>query len=158
MEADVAQAEADMQTPAPSPPVTLADQPPPPNWTPDIMVEKFLALRAKTAELRKRQAAEMAPYNLIMGKIEGWLLNELHTNRVNSMRANAGTFFTSKRTSATVVSWAQALDFVRDNEAWELLEARVSSTAAQAIMQERGEAIPGVKISTEETLSVRAAR
>jgi hypothetical protein len=121
------------------------------------MVEKFIALRDKTAEIRKRHQEELAKYNLVMGQLEAWLLGSLHDAKVKSMRSDHGTFFITVRTSARVASWTDALTFIRDNEAWELLEARVSSTAAQAIVLETGQAVPGVEITREETLSVRRA-
>lgn len=121
----------------------------------DHMVEKFIALRDKVAEIKKRHADELNPYALVMGSLEGWMLDALNTHGMSSMRANAGTFFTTTRTSAKVTSWATVLDYIREKEAWELLEARVNKTAAEAIINETGAAIPGVTTSTEIVLNVR---
>lgn len=128
-----------------------------PTMSLDKMLEKFLAIRDKMDEIKKRHKDELNPYALVLGSLEGWLLDALNQNGLNSMRAAQGTFFKTTRTSAKVVSWSTTLDFIKEKEAWELLEARVSKTAAEAIVAETQQDIPGVTISRESVLNVRRA-
>lgn len=143
---------------------TVAEKPPivmpaarPEGLTPDKMVAKYIALRDKVDEIKKRQSADLVSYNLVLGTLEGWLLEALNASGVDSMRAPGGTFYKTSRTSAKVHEWSKTLDYIRENDAWELLEARVSKTAAEAIMADTGLPIPGVDVKREIALNVRRA-
>lgn len=121
-------------------------------------VEKFLALRDRKAAIEKRHKDELVPFNLAMAKLEGIMLDTLNANGVDSMRAaDIGTAYKTTRTSTKVTDWNQTLEFIRTKELWELLEARVSKTAAEAIMSETQAPIPGVTTSRETVIGVRRA-
>lgn len=123
----------------------------------DWLVEKYIALRDKKKEITERHKKELEPYNLNLGLMEAALLDILLSNKADNMKLSVGTFYKSTKTSAVVVKWADVLDFIREKDAWELLEARVSSTAAQAILEETQAPIPGVEIKRETSLNVRRA-
>ena len=127
----------------------------PPTITFDQMVAKYIALRDKTDAIKKVHQAELAKYNLALGTLEGWMLNVLNTNHAESMRAEAGTAYTSTIASAKVEDWDAVLEFVKVNDAWDLLEHRVSKLAAEAIIQETKQPIPGVSIDRSVRLYVR---
>lgn len=134
---------------------TTVEPAPKPKMTADQMVEKFIALRDRVAAIKKKHTDELAPFNLAMGALEGWMINILNTNGAASLKAAAGTFYTTTRTSARVDEWSTVLDFIRTNEAWELLEARVNKTALEAIIGDTNTSIPGVTVSRELVLNVR---
>lgn len=123
----------------------------------DWLVEKYIALRDKKKEITERHKKELEPYNLNLGLMEAALLDILLSNKADNMKLKVGTFYKSTKTSAVVTKWADVLDFIREKDAWELLEARVSSTAAQAILEETKTPIPGVEIKRETSLNVRRA-
>ena len=128
---------------------------PPPGMTPDVMVEKYVALRDKVTEIKARHAAELAPYNLVMGTLGGWLLDVLNRNKQRHMSSPAGTFGKVTHSRATVENWAAVLAYIRENGAWHLLEQRVSKTVAVRIIEETEAPIPGVKVYQEVVLNVR---
>lgn len=121
----------------------------------DEMCRKFVALRDQLAALKKEQAKQLLPFAVAMDTLNVWMLAELNATKVESARTLSGTAYKTLRTSATVEDWAQVLAFIREHEAWELLEARVSKLAVQAIMEETQQAVPGVKTSQEVIVNVR---
>jgi hypothetical protein len=136
----------------------LAESPAPPAKEPmpvDKLVEKYIALRDRKEALDKKHKAELAPYRNAMEQIEALLLGHLNDSKLESMRAHTGTAYKTIRTSAKVVGWSEVLDFIREKECWELLEARVSKVAAEALVAERQAAIPGVEITREVCVQVR---
>lgn len=156
---------------------TQAEQPTSPSVKPDgwdnnKLVEKFVALRDKVAEIKKRHKEELAKYNVVMATLEGWLKQELLTSGSESIRTSAGTFYKTTQTSVTCNEWSKTLEWIKDNDAWELLEARVSKTAALEILKDLADkaaqareagqqvdpeslVIPGVVISRELEVGVR---
>jgi hypothetical protein len=138
-------------TPAPNTPVTNTTR------TPDQMVELYVHLRDKVAEIKEQHKNELSRYVLAMGKLEALLLDVLNTNNVESMRAKSGTFYKTKQVSVTVENWSDVLDYIRANGAWELLESRVSKTAVQSMLEDSGKLPPGVKINTMIDIGIRRA-
>lgn len=126
-----------------------------PALTLDTMVEKYVALRDKVTVLKKEQTDALAPYNVAMGQLEAMMLDTLNQTGAESTRTAHGTVYKTSRTSTKVTEWGATLDFIRSKECWELLEARVSKTAAEAIIQETQQPIPGVTTSREIAIGVR---
>jgi hypothetical protein len=124
-------------------------------FTPNDLVEKLLALRAKIEEIKKRHKEELVKYNEAESYLENRLMAVLNENSSRQMRVDAGTFYTAKHISARVNAWSETLDYIRENDAWELLEARVNKTAVQALMEETNAEIPGVNVTTTYVLHVR---
>jgi hypothetical protein len=128
-----------------------------PGMTPDAMIEKYVKLRDRKKAIEERHKQELAPFNDLMSRLEGWLLEALNAANLSSMRSPHGTAFKSDRTSAKVTDWQQTLAFIRANNAWDLLEARVSKNAALDIIKETKQPIPGVETSVEVVCNVRRA-
>lgn len=131
--------------------------PAPPTMPLDQMVSKYVQLRNKLAGIAKRQKEETAPYNVALATLENWMLGALNASGMDSARTQHGTAYKSTHTSTKVTNWSETLAWIQEKEAWDLLEARVSKTAAEAIMTETQQPIPGVSVTRETTLNVRSA-
>jgi len=125
--------------------------------TPDAMIEKYVALRDRKKAIEDRHKTELAPFNELLDKLEGWLLEALNAADLQSMRSPHGTAYKSVRTAAKVTDWKLALDFILERKLYELLEARVSKTAAFAIIDETKLPIPGVDTTSEVVVNIRRA-
>jgi len=127
-----------------------------PKLTVAQMTEKFLQLRRKKQALQDQHKAVLAPYNELLARLGNLILAELNAAGVNSMASAEGTVYKSVETSVTVKNWAETLTYIQENEAWDLLEARVAKTAAVTIMQETQAPIPGVNVNQQIVLRVRS--
>src|SRR5262245_54451545 len=125
--------------------------------TPAEMIEKYLKLRRKVETIKERHEAELLPYKEIMGQIEGKLMEHLNEAGLESARCETGTAFSQTVTSVKVENWDQALGWVRQHEAWDLLEARIAKNAALSTIEEIEAPIPGVRVSQARVLRVRSA-
>jgi hypothetical protein len=134
-----------------------AAAPTPQRMSSDDMISKYIRLRDKVKAIKDRHTEELAPYNNAMSTLEGWMLETLNAAGLQSMKSPHGTAYKSVRTSAKVIDWPATLSFIKANEAWDLLEARVSKLAAQAIIDETQLPIPGVETSSEIVVNVRRA-
>jgi len=119
------------------------------------MIERYVKLRDKKKEIEARHKDELAPFNDALKRLEGFMLEALNQSGLDSMKSAHGTAFKSTRTSATVKDWPLTLAFIREHQAWDLLEARVAKTVAYQIMADTKAPIPGVETSAELTVNVR---
>lgn len=124
--------------------------------TPAALIEKYIALRNKKADIEKRHSAELLPYNEVMGRIENELLLHLQSTKLDSVAGPSGTAYKQLNTSVTVDDWARTLPYIKDNDLWDLLEARVAKRATLETIEETKKMIPGVRISQVQVLRVRA--
>jgi hypothetical protein len=130
----------------------------PTGMTLDYMISKYIALRDRKEAIEEKHKVELVPYREAMSLLEAYMLEALDAQGLQSMKSPHGTAFKKTRTSAKVTSWADALQFIKDNNAWELLEQRVSKIAAQQIIDETQQPIPGVETTSEVVCNVQRAR
>ena len=124
--------------------------------TPAKMIENYLALRNKVSKIEERHKTELMPYAKMREQLENLLLAHLNDTGTDSAKCAAGTAFKSTATSVTVKDWPATLTYIKDNNLWDLLEARVNKTAAVEIIEEIKKPIPGVQIARATVLRVRA--
>lgn len=118
----------------------------------DWLAEKYVALRDKQAEIRKAQVERNKPIVEMMNFIENEFMARLNAQGATSMKTAHGTAYKTTETSATVKSWADCLDFIRETDCWEMLEARVSKTVVLEQIKEWVEAAS--KLTDDEKNSI----
>lgn len=114
------------------------------------LIETYVRLRDKKREVQERHKAELEPFDEGLMKIEAKLLDVMNSSKVEKLGGAAGTAFTKINTSVTVADWEQVVDYVRKNEAYDLLEKRVAKSAAL----ERGD-VPGLAVNQVKVVQVR---
>lgn len=119
------------------------------------LVEKYIQLRDKKAQLSAAFKEKTAKLDAVLAKIEGILLQQFSELGMESVRTKAGTAYKSSRVSATVADWDQTLDFIQQNELWNMLEHRVSKQAVEQYKEEHGDLPPGVNWREEVVVNVR---
>jgi len=123
----------------------------------DTMIDKYVKLRDKKKAMEDAFKLQVAPFTEAMDRLEGYMLETMNETGLSSMKSAHGTAYKSMRTSAKVVDWVATLSYIKENNAWDLLEARVSKLAAQQIIQDTKLPIPGVETSSEVCVNVRRA-
>ena len=72
-------------------------------------------------------------------------------------QTSCGTAYWSTHHSATVASREDFFSFCKDQDAWDLLEARASKTAVKGYIEASGEPPPGVNYSAVSVFNFRKA-
>jgi phage host-nuclease inhibitor protein Gam len=121
----------------------------------DEVVKQYIALRDKKAAIKEEYTAKVAHIDAILGKVENMLLGAYQELGVDSIKTPEGTAYISNRTSATVANWDSLFEWIRDNDAWEFLERRVSKTAVEEFKEKYKDIPPGVNYREEKTINVR---
>lgn len=113
-------------------------------------------------KLRDRRKARKVAYDIddekdknYQERIEQKLMAFFNETGGESFRTDAGTAYKATRTSATVQDWDATLDFIKAQEAWDMLEHRVSKDFVAKYVEDNQEAPPGVSISRVTVVNVR---
>lgn len=120
------------------------------------LVEGYIKLRDKKAEIKARHEAEMAPVNAMMERIETHILAQMQEQGVDSYAVRGvGTAYISTTTKANVADWDSLLGFIRANSLWQLLERRVAKSAVDEYVAANQDLPPGVNYSQAVAVNVR---
>lgn len=120
------------------------------------VIAAYLKLREQKAKMAERHQEEMAPLNENQTKLETFMLALLNKANVDSMAfKGVGTMFKKEHTSVTAEEWDATLQWIRDKEAWEFLERRVSKTVVMEYAETHGEYPPGLKVTNTTVVQVR---
>lgn len=122
----------------------------------DELVQTYLELREIKAQLEKKHKERKGKVDDKMKFIEAKLLQFFEETGQESARTKYGTPYTQLRESVTVSSRDDFLDFVRENEAWDMLENRASKTAVLEYKEEHEELPPGLSYRAERIVNVKS--
>jgi len=119
------------------------------------MVGKYLQVRDKANALKKDHKAQLEPYVAALDKLEGLFAEHMTQNGVDNLKTDVGTAFATTRTSVTTPDKLTFLEYVRENDAWHLLDIRPSKSAVQEFVEETNVPPPGVSMTRIKVVNVR---
>lgn len=123
--------------------------------TVEQVVGTYMKLRRKKEALENQVKEDLADIKAKMTKLESWLMQKADEDGVTSFKTAAGTAFISTTDFANVADWDAVLTFIKNHEAFDMLEKRVSKTAVRAYMDETGEVPPGITYGSKVGINVR---
>jgi len=120
------------------------------------LIVKYVEIRNAKTKLQEQHKLAIAPYDDALAKLEGVFMQEMDRTGVDSVSArDAGTIYRTTRANASVADFEALKSFVLDHDAWELLQARVSTPAVEAYLEDTGDLPPGVNLSRVMKINVR---
>lgn len=123
----------------------------------DELVRAFVELRKVTKEIEDRHKQELAKPFRLKELLTERLLESLAETGQEMARTQYGTVSAAVRVTPSCSDPNLFIDYVRKNDAYELLDRRPNSTACQEFAKEHGCLPPGVKVSQVRYVNVRAA-
>ena len=127
------------------------------SFTVEQVVGTYMKLRRKKEALENQAKEDLAEIKAKMSKLEAWLMQKADDEGVTSFKTSAGTAFVTSTDFANVADWDAVLTFIKENDAFDMLEKRVSKTAVRAHMDEAGEVPPGITYGTKLGINIRKA-
>ncbi len=120
----------------------------------DIVIQKYMSLRLKREEIERIAKEKIKSLDTNMDKLEAYILSRMEDDGVTTFKTPYGTAFKSTSDFASVTSWDDTLDFIKEQEAWHLLERRVNKIAVREFV-DTGSVPPGVTYGTKVNVSIR---
>jgi Cft2 family RNA processing exonuclease len=90
-----------------------------------------------------------------MVKLEAYIKKQADEQGVTSFKTGHGTAFVTTTDFAQVADWDAILNFIKKNEAWDMLEKRVSKNAVRGYIDEHKDVPSGVNYGTRIDINVR---
>jgi len=123
-------------------------------WTYDQCSEYYKKLEKLIDEIDESKK----PIQATLKELDDLLMMRLHTDGVTAVATPHGTIHTIGRTTARVMDPQAFREFVKERDAWDMLDLKANMTACRGYMEKRKEHVPGVELSTTRRLSITAPR
>lgn len=121
----------------------------------DQVIAAYIKLRNKKDAIEAEAKDRAKELKDKMAKFEAWLKVRADEQGVTSFKTPHGTAFITTTDFANVADWDAVLDFIRTNDAYDMLEKRVSKTAVRSYIETTKEVPAGVNYGTKLEVNVR---
>ena len=119
---------------------------------------QYRQLKAKIEEVKERHKTELQPLTDLMDELKNDLLTTLNQFNSENIQTTEGTIHKTSRKTASISDQSEFLAFIIENRAWEMLDLKCNSTAAEGYIEMNGEPPPGVNFNVYVSASVLAPR
>lgn len=121
----------------------------------DDVISAYMKLRGQKDAIEKDAKEKVSHIKVKMEKLEAWIKEQADSQGVTSFKTPSGTAFLTTTDFATVADWDAMISFVIENEAYDLLEKRVSKTAVRGYIDQTKAVPPGVTYGTRLDVNIR---
>lgn len=125
------------------------------NYTVDQVIEAYLKYRNKKEALEADIKDQVKELKDKMAKLEAWMKTKADAEGVTSFKTAHGTAFVTTNDYANVADWDAVLAFVKENDAYDMLEKRVSKNAVRGYIDQQKAVPSGVNYGTRIDVNVR---
>lgn len=119
------------------------------------VIEAYVALRDRVAAIDAEAKKKTGAIKEQMTKLEAWIIEETKRTGATSIKTPAGTAFITTAHSASVADWSAVLDWIKANDAYDMLNKAVNKTAVRGYIDANNAVPPGVNYSTRLEVNVR---
>ena len=120
------------------------------------LLKLFIALRDRRAQRKADYQLDDSVDKDKQGNIEVEFLRRFNDRGIDNVSARGvGTAYRSTRISARVADWDSLLNFIKEDNAWEMLEHRVSKVAVEQFRAEHDDLPPGVNWDETQVINFR---
>ena len=121
----------------------------------DQVIEAYLKYRNKKEAIEAEVKDQVKDLKDKMAKLEAWIKEKADADGVTSFKTARGTAFLTTTDYANVANWDEVLQFIKDNEAFDMLEKRVSKNAVRGYIEATKSVPSGVNYGTRIDVNVR---
>jgi hypothetical protein len=125
----------------------------------DKLVRVYIKIRDAKAAKEKQLENEIAQLEEQLGLIEAELLELCKSTGQDGGKTQHGSFRRSVKTRYWTSDWDKMYQFIKDNDAPELLERRVAQTAFKEFLASNPDKMPeGMNVDSRYAITVTRAR
>jgi hypothetical protein len=121
----------------------------------DDVVATFMKLRHQKELLEAETKTKVDELKVKMMKLESWIKDQADKQGVTSFKTKHGTAFLTTVDYANVADWDAIKNFIIQNEAYDMLEKRVSKLAVRGYIEQHKAVPPGINYGTKLEVNIR---
>lgn len=127
--------------------------------TADKLVRAYIKMRDARSALKAKYEEEEGQIKEQMDMVESQLLEMCKTTGADSLRTKYGTVSRSVQTRYWTGDWEAMYKFIKEHDAPDLLERRISQTQMREFLKENPDEMPtGLNVDNRYTVTVRRSK
>lgn len=119
------------------------------------VIKRYMELRAKKEQIEAETKERLGKIKEKQAKLEAWLKMKADEDGVTSFKTEYGTAFMTTNDYANVADWDAVLSFVKENDAYDMLQKRVSKDAVRSYIESHNRVPPGVSYGHKIDVNIR---
>jgi hypothetical protein len=119
------------------------------------VIRTYAKLRDQKAAVEAEVKDRIGQIKAKMNKLEAYLKEQMDAQGLTQFKSEHGTAFLTTTDFANVANWDEVLQFIKDNEAYDMLEKRVSKIAVREYMDQSKRVPPGITYGTKLDVNIR---
>lgn len=119
------------------------------------VIRTYMKLRDQKTTIEAEVKERVSDLKTKMEKLEAYLKTQMDAQGLTSFKSDFGTAFLTTTDYANVADWDAVLNFIRDNEAFDMLEKRVSKLAVRGYIDANKAVPPGITYGTKLEVNIR---
>ncbi len=119
------------------------------------VIRTYIKLRNQKEAIEDEVKERVAAINIRLSKLEAFLKMQMDAQGLTNFKSEHGTAFISSTDYANVVDWDATLSFIRENEAYDMLEKSIRKLAVREYIKSNKAVPPGVNYGTVLKVSIR---
>jgi hypothetical protein len=123
----------------------------------ELAAERFLSVRGAIDKLEREHKAAKAELTEKLVALENWFTAKAQEDGLDSIKTSVGTGYWATHNTATVASREEFFTYCKENDTWDLVEARASKTGVKSFIEGNGAPPPGVNFSSTRVFNFRKA-
>ena len=123
--------------------------------TVDAVIKKYMKLREEKTAVEAEIKERVDKIKADMAKLEAFLKAKMDADGLTSFKSEHGTAFLTTTDFANVEDWDAVLRFIREEEAYDMLEKHVSKTVVRGYIDANKEVPPGIRYGTKLDVNIR---
>lgn len=125
----------------------------------DQLAKAYVRIRDERAKLKSDYELQDNELKEQITVIEQELLNACNRIKADSIRTAYGTIIRSIKSRYWTNDWSSMYKFIKDNDAFALLEKRIHQTNMKEFLNENADLLPvGLNVENEYTIVVRRSK
>jgi hypothetical protein len=124
----------------------------------ELAAEKYLQVRNAIDALEREHKATKAKLMEKLVAVENWMTAKAQEDGLESVKTNFGTAYWSTHHTATVASREEFFAYCKENDSWDMVEARASKLGVKSFIEANGAPPPGVNFSSTRVFNLRKAQ
>lgn len=125
----------------------------------DQLAKTYVRIRDERAKLKTDYESQDSELKEQMVVIEQELLNACNRIKADSIRTTHGTIIRSIKSRYWTNDWGSMYKFIKDHDAFALLEKRIHQTNMKEFLSENSDLLPaGLNVENEYTIVVRRSK
>lgn len=121
------------------------------------VVAKYMELRRLKESIDEEYKQKLGKVRDAMDMLESHFLKYFDSTGQTQIKTDDATVFVKTNDYAQVADWDAVLSFVKENDAYEFLEKRVSKTAVRDYIDDNKQVPPGINYGSKLSVNVRKA-